>query len=109
GGVEPHRSFTFERNIVFWERGPLMARDGDWSELKAVFDRNLYWRLEDPGSIDFAGSTFEQWQARGADPQSRVAAPPFLAAERGDFRLAPDPPALKLGTAPPPADAGPRK
>ena len=39
--VEPHTSFTFERNIVYWNGGRLFygnVRDGD-----LVFDRNLYW------------------------------------------------------------------
>ena len=109
GGVEPHRSFTFERNIVFWERGPLMARDGDWSQLKADFDHNLYWRTQDSGSIDFAGRTWEQWQALGADDDSRIADPRFQAPSRADFTLKPNSPATALGFKPlATADAGPR-
>jgi hypothetical protein len=109
GGVEPHRSFTFERNIVYWERGPVLAPDGDWSELKADFDRNLYWRTEDPDAIEFAGNTWGQWRARGADAHSRIADPRFLNPGRGDFRLAPDSPALGLGFTPLAADAGSRR
>lgn len=109
GGVEPHRSFTFERNIVFWERGPLMATDGDWSQLKADFDHNLYWRTQDPGMIDFAGRTWEAWRALGADTHSRIADPRFVAPSRADFTLEPDSPATELGFKPlETADAGPR-
>src|SRR5262249_5170235 len=107
GGVEPHRSFTFERNIVYWERGPLLT--GDWSQVKVDFDHNLYWRTEGAGSIDFAGNTWEQWQARGADAHSRIADPRFIAPQRADFTLRPDSPAAEVGFIPlTTADAGPR-
>jgi hypothetical protein len=96
--VEPHRSFTFERNIVFWQRGPLLA--GRWTERNADFDNNLYWRTDDPGSISFAGQSFASWQEAGADVHSRIADPLFAAPERGDFALSPGSPALTLGFKP---------
>jgi hypothetical protein len=105
--VEPHRSFTFERNLVFWEKGPLLA--GRWTERNAEFDHNLYWRTEDPGSISFAGRSFEAWQGSGADAHSRIADPLFAAAGRADFAVRPDSPALALGFKPfATSGAGPR-
>jgi hypothetical protein len=109
GGVEPHRSFALEHNIVYWERGPLMASDGDWSQLKADFDHNLYWRTQEPATIDFAGMSWNQWRSRGADSNSRIADPRFVAPTRADFSLAPDSPARELGFKPLAiADVGPR-
>lgn len=40
--AEPHLSFTFERNIVYWSGGELLA--GTWDDLNFAFDNNLYWR-----------------------------------------------------------------
>jgi hypothetical protein len=105
--VEPHRSFTFERNIVFWQSGPLLA--GRWTERNADFDHNLYWRSDDPGSIAVAGRSFDEWQTSGADAHSQVADPLFHASGQTDFALAPASPALALGFQPFPAStAGPR-
>jgi hypothetical protein len=44
-----------------------------------------------------ASSTPEQWRAMGFDADSVVAAPMFVDAGRGDYRLKPGSPALKLG------------
>ena len=83
--------------------------DGDWTDVKANFNHNTYWRTEKPGAIDFAGKTWSQWRTRGADAESRIADPRFIAPERADFRLRPDSPAFGLGFKPLAADAGPRK
>ncbi|MBV8231679.1 MAG: right-handed parallel beta-helix repeat-containing protein, partial [Planctomycetaceae bacterium] len=70
--IEPHRSFTFERNLVFWHTGELLA--GDWEELHADLDRNLYWRTAAAeGPITFAGRSWDEWQKLGADVRSRIA------------------------------------
>ena len=39
--VEDHESFLFERNIVLWDQGALLA--GDWHQLNVRFDHNTYW------------------------------------------------------------------
>jgi hypothetical protein len=62
-------------------------------------DRNLYWQAAGQ-PIDFAGKTFEEWQAAGQDQHSFIADPLFVDVEKHDFRLQPDSPALKLGFRP---------
>ena len=88
--VEEHRSFTFERNIVLWDSGSLLA--GDWSQLNAAFDRNVYWnaghRAAVNGEIRFAGRTWQQWRAAGVDEHSRIADPHFADPAGGNFSLA---------------------
>jgi len=82
--VETHRSFTFERNIVLFDGGPLLA--GPWREGNIVMDRNLYWCTSGE-PIRFAGATLDEWRAAGRDVHSVVADPGFVDAARRDFRL----------------------
>lgn len=96
---EEHLSFTFERNIVYFDNGKLLK--GGWTNDRFVMDRNLYWDASQPeGDIMFGDATFAQWQARGHDRNSRIADPRFVDAARFDFRLQPDSPALQLGFVP---------
>ena len=94
---EPHTSFAFERNIVFWDAGPFFTREeSGWS---MVFDRNLYWRTD--GNELMADSLpFARWQVDAHDPRSRFADPLFRNPTAGDFRLASGSPALSLGIQP---------
>ena len=39
--IESHLSFTFEKNIVYWETGPLLA--GPWTKITINMDNNCYW------------------------------------------------------------------
>lgn len=94
---EPHLSFTFERNIVYWREGKLL--NGSFSDSHFAFDRNLYWH-EGDGDIRFAGMSWDEWRAKGMDPHSLIADPKFVARDKGDFRLQPGSPALKLGFVP---------
>ena len=85
--IEEHLSFSFERNIVLWDKGPLLA--GDWSKLNVAFDGNTYWRT-DGGEIRFGNRTWEQWQQAGMDAHSKIAEPHFAKPAAGDFQLSPD-------------------
>ncbi len=95
--VEQHLSFTFENNIVYWDKGPLFS--GRWTEVKIVMDKNCFWNTSgDP--IKPAGLTFEQWQQKGHDQNSIIADPLFTNPQEHDFRVSRDSPALKIGFKP---------
>lgn len=116
--VEPHKSVFFERNIVYWTRGELMA--GNWSDQPYSFhfhpkndngtrkvhstfemDYNLYYNPSIPvDSIRFQDQIFAEWQERGKDVHSMIADPSFVDPENYDFRLKPDSPVFDLGFQP---------
>ena len=89
--VEDHLSFTFSNNIVVWSAGKLL--EGQWQDPNVVLSHNLYWRT-DAAPFDFAGKSFGDWQKSGKDAGSVIADPKFVAAEKRDFRLQRDNPAL---------------
>ena len=93
---EDHRSFTFERNIVYGLGEQFLA--GRW-EGQVVLDHNLYWRPG--GAVRFGKLTWEQWRRQGQDGNSLLADPLFVAPQKGDFRLQPGSPAEKIGFKPP--------
>lgn len=96
---EEHMSFTFERNIVYFDNGKLLK--GDWTNDRFNMDRNLYWDTSNPnGDIRFGEATFAEWQARGHDRNSLIADPRFVDAANFDFRLQPNSPAFQLGFVP---------
>lgn len=96
--VENHVSFTFERNLVLYDRGELLGKS--WADEKVWLDHNLYWNTAGPVRFP-GGKTLDQWRdSTGHDRQSLVADPKFANAAKDDFRLAPDSPALQLGFRP---------
>jgi hypothetical protein len=98
---EPHRSFSFATNIVYFESGSLLA--GDWSGENYAMDWNLYFdtRLAtNSGALMFAGANVDGWRKRGHDLNSLLADPRFVAPAKSDFRLQPDSPALPMGFKP---------
>lgn len=97
---EAHRSFTFERNIVYWNKG--VAFGGNWSGPQAynvTFDHNCYWAF-DEGKRMFGGRDWDGWRKQGMDADSVVADPQFLGVAKDDFRVPPDSPAVKAGFVP---------
>jgi hypothetical protein len=92
--VESHRSFTFERNIVYWERGKLF--EGKWEDEGVTLDHNLYWHTGS-GEIRFGGRTWDEWRKKGQDLHSLRADPRFVNPGQGDFHLRPDSPAARIG------------
>jgi hypothetical protein len=92
--VEPHLSFTFEKNIVYWQTGPLLA--GPWTKINITMDNNCYWNAAGK-AVTFAGLTLDQWQQQAHDQHSIIADPLFVDPANLDFHLRPDSPALKLG------------
>jgi len=95
--VEGHLSFTFEKNIVYFDTGTLLS--GPWDRVKHVSRNNCYFHASG-GKVDFLGKSLGQWQAAGHEQGSILTDPRFRDPKRYDFRLAPDSPALKLGFRP---------
>jgi hypothetical protein len=95
--VEDHLSFTFENNIVYWDKSPLLS--GRWKEINIKMDKNCYWNTAGE-EIKPTGLSFKQWQELGRDKNSIIADPMFADPERHDFHLDPNSPAIKLGFKP---------
>ncbi len=96
---EEHLSFSIERNIFLLNDSPLL--DGAWNidEKRAHLNNNLYWNAG-RAPITFAGKSLDQWRAQGHDLNSLIADPMFANWKAGNFALAPNSPALKLGFVP---------
>jgi hypothetical protein len=95
--VEPHLSFSFTNNIVYWEKGPVLQ--GNWRSARVEMENNLYFNTSgDP--VNFVGLTLEEWQEIGRDGGSIIADPLFVAPEAFDFRLREDSPAARIGFKP---------
>ena len=92
--AEPHQSFTFERNIVYWaDEKP--AIKGNWEKAQYITRNNFYWNAG--GKVDFLGKSLADWQAKERETGTIIADPLFVNAEARDFRLRPDSPAVKAG------------
>ena len=94
---EDHVSFIFTNNIVYFDSGTLLG--SNWKNDNFRIDHNIYFdaRAPKPGDLQFAGATFEQWQARGHDRNSLLADPLFQDAPNHNFTLKLGSPALKRG------------
>ncbi|MFM7181968.1 MAG: right-handed parallel beta-helix repeat-containing protein [Verrucomicrobiales bacterium] len=94
---EPHLSFTFEKNLIYWTHdGPALG--GPWDKVRVETNSNLYWSTA--GSPKFPGGDLKKWQAAGHEKNSILADPLFTDATKGDYRLQPESPAYKLGFKP---------
>jgi hypothetical protein len=104
---ENHLSFTFTHNIVIWNHGELLGKNG-WKKGAIQMDRNLYFQTENQ-PFTFFGETLQEWQARGRDVNSIIADPKFRDPLKGDWRLPDDSPAFAIGFVPfDPSKAGVR-
>lgn len=97
--AEPHLSFTFEHNIVYFDQGRLLGYNGWKGGAKVEMHDNLYWRAGGK-PFEFDGISFAQWQASGRDKDSIIADPKFVDPQRLDFRIQDDSPAMKIGFKP---------
>jgi parallel beta helix pectate lyase-like protein/glycosyl hydrolase family 141 len=95
--VEDHLSFTFDRNIVYWKTGPLLA--GVWDRIRIKMDNNCYFNAAGKG-ITFGRMDIKTWRDKGYDKNSLIADPLFVDPDNHDYRLKPNSPALKLGFQP---------
>jgi hypothetical protein len=96
---------VFRRNIVYAiEPAAKLFSSRNLPLDHNQWDENLYWHAGLPLKIALGGKlgelTFDEWQSKGLDVHSVVADPHFVDAEKDDYRLRPDSPALKLGFQP---------
>jgi parallel beta-helix repeat protein len=98
--AEPHISFFFTNNIVYFDSGRLLG--SNWSNDNYRMDHNLYYDSRDPDGKNmlFAGLPFDQWQQRGHDRHSLIQDPLFLDPATRNFALKSNSPAFKLGFQP---------
>jgi hypothetical protein len=95
---EPHQSFAFVTNIVYFDTGVLLT--GDLGGDQYLFDWNVYFDARPdakPDQLRVGPCTWQQWLERGHDRHSLVTDPLFVAPQQNDFRLQANSPALKLG------------
>ena len=95
--AEAHRSFTFERNLVYWHTGKLL--EGDLQGTNYLFRSNLYWPAQG-GDVRFANWSFAEWRQRGQDANSVIADPLFVDPAKDNYALAPNSPAFQVGFQP---------
>jgi hypothetical protein len=95
---EAHLSFTFERNIVYFDRGTLFG--SNWKNDRFKLSRNLYWRTDGKPIVGWNNTPWADWQAKGHDTDSLITDPLFGDPEHFDFRLKPGSPAERLGIQP---------
>ena len=96
--AEEHLSFTFEKNIVVFDRGELLG--SNWTGTTANFLNrgNLYWDYAArPVTFTEKKLSLTDWQKRGQDLGSAVADPLFVDPAKRDFRLREGSPALAMG------------
>ncbi|HNQ87132.1 MAG TPA: right-handed parallel beta-helix repeat-containing protein [Verrucomicrobiota bacterium] len=95
---EDHRSFVFERNIVYFDSGDLLG--STWTNNQFRMDANLYFDARPearPETLRFAGASLDEWRKRGHDVNSIVADPLFYNVRAYNFRLTPSSPAFRTG------------
>ena len=99
--VEPHASFSFETNIVYFDAGVLLG--SEWKDDHFQMDYNVFFDARPeakPESMRFGKATLEEWRGRGHDIHSIMADPLFVSPQQNDFALKPASPGLKIGFQP---------
>jgi parallel beta-helix repeat protein len=95
--AESHISFTFERNIVYFDQGRLLG--SNWNGDRYLMKNNIYFDTRGR-NISFAGQSFEDWKRTGRDAGSIIADPLFVNASNFNFSLEAKSPALRMGFQP---------
>ena len=83
--VEPHNSFTFTNNIIYFSSGSLLGTE-NWHKLNFISNYNSYWDTRSK-DVYFADMTFKQWQSLGNDEYSIIADPHFVDAKNFNFNF----------------------
>ena len=96
--AEEHLSFTFEKNIVIFDRGELLGPGWTGTTANFLNKSNVYWDVSArPVTFTEKKLSFADWQKKGQDVNSVIADPLFVDPAKRDFRLKPGSPALALG------------
>ena len=96
--AEEHLSFTFEQNIVIFDRGELLGPGWTGTTANFLNKSNVYWDISArPVTFTEKKLSFADWQKKGQDLDSIIADPLFVDPTKRDFRLKPGSPALALG------------
>ena len=96
--AEEHLSFTFEKNIVVFDRGELLGSNWAGTPANFLMRNNVYWDYSArPVRFTPKNLAFPDWQKSGQDAGSAIADPLFVDPSKHDFRLKPGSPALALG------------
>ncbi len=82
--VEPHLSFRFTNNIVYFNSATLT--NPNWIKINLEADRNCYWN-PDTKSVTVGNLSLADWQKKGQDQHSVVADPMFVNPLAYDFRF----------------------
>ncbi len=102
--IEPHRGFTWIRNIMVSSGEPFFLSNHTVEKEAGRIhsDLNLFYAVKRRPYFKVGGKnlTLKQWQAIGRDLHSIVVNPKFRNLNKRDFTLAADSPALKLGFVP---------
>ena len=101
---EPHVTIALKNNIFYWTNPKARALTGRGSAAELtniVAEANVWWPAGDAAdgkpSVSFLGADWAAWRRQGHDATGCVADPLFTDPAKGDWRLRPESPALKLG------------
>ncbi|OHB83370.1 MAG: hypothetical protein A2V98_23040 [Planctomycetes bacterium RBG_16_64_12] len=99
---ENARGNRFARNIVYFQNPDAALLRASFTKGLKECDHNVYFLVGgQPLKIaGLPGETWDKWRELGFDRNSLIADPLFVDPARGDYRLKPDSPALKLGFQP---------
>jgi hypothetical protein len=76
--AEKHRSFTFQKNIVYLNNDNLFhVYTGNHADFNLSFDDNIYWNPKNKKLL-LANLSLEEWKEKGMDRHSIVASPLFI-------------------------------
>ncbi|MDR1478194.1 MAG: right-handed parallel beta-helix repeat-containing protein [Planctomycetaceae bacterium] len=94
--VEPHRSLTFENNIIYWDQGNAIGYRAE--QARVDYGSNLWWNVT--GNVQFKNKTHKDWLEMGKDVGGIVADPKFVNVAQRDFRLHENSPAKEINFVP---------
>ena len=96
--AEEHLSFTFEKNLIVFDRGELLGSNWTGTTANFLTKGNVYWDYSArPVTFTDMKLSLADWQKKGQEVGSAIADPLFVDPAKRDFRLQSGSPALALG------------